>query len=150
MGTFAHSLTYSRHNILIKVHSPCVFPPSARQKSLRSLQDFILCQAEGPATKQAFEKSLLSMTHRLKEVLSRQDPRFLSHSYEWEKWGKPSGVSRRDGLQSYGVSVSVGLPWCSHGISFKRKTHALLGGNTFSYVLADKKNVGSQSVMFTK
>lgn len=47
---------------------------------------------------------------RLKEVLSRQDPRFLSHSYEWEKWEKPSGVSSRDGLQSYRVSVALGCP----------------------------------------
>lgn len=90
------------------------------------------------------------MTHRLEEVLSRQDPRFLSHSYDWEKWEKPSSVSRRDGLQSCGVSVSTGLPWCSYGISCKRKTHALLAGNAFSCVLADKKDADSLSVVVTK
>lgn len=62
MGTFADRLTYGRHNILIKVHCQGIFPPSVGQKSLWSLQEFVLCPAEGLATKQAFEKSLVWLT----------------------------------------------------------------------------------------
>lgn len=98
----------SRQNILIKDHSHCISLHLLGRNSHESCRTF-LCQAEGPATKQASEKSLPSMSQRWRKYCLDKSPGFQAAA--------PSGSERNQAVAAGGLCCAGCLrAWAALGL----------------------------------